>query len=59
MKTGRVSLDPFAVIALLVIGVCTHIFISVYFGHAFSTFTTEEEIEQAIQTEFGILANYL
>lgn len=55
----RTPLDPYVVMALLVIGVCSYIFISVYFGHSYSTFTTEDQIQEATQADFGILANYL
>lgn len=51
--------DPFALIAISVIGVCAFIFITVYFNHAYVTFTSEEDIEQSIDSEFGILATYL
>ncbi len=59
MKASATFFDPFVVMALLVIFVCSYIFVSVYFGHTYSTFTTEEQVRETSQAEFGILANYL
>lgn len=52
-------LNPFAFACLLVILVAMQIFYNVYVRHSYQTFTTEEQIEEAIDSEFGFFAQYL
>ena len=59
MKTVRSIFDPFVLIALLVLGVTAYTFFTLYFQRQFPVFTTEEEIQAAVQTEFPFFAEYL
>ena len=59
MKLGKAVIDPYALMALLVMGVSVYICITVYFYSHYIVFTSEEQIEAQKQSEFGYLANFL
>lgn len=56
----RISIDPFSIIAFLVILVSIQVYVNVYFiKHVYPIFTTEDQIDATKQQEFGFLANYI
>ncbi len=59
MKLGKAVIDPYALVALLVMGVSVYICITVYFYSHYIVFTSEEQIEVQKQSEFGYLAKFL
>lgn len=59
MKTGRATIDPFALIAIMFIAVSGYIVYSVYIQRHITIFTTEEQIQEAKVTKFGFIAEFL
>ncbi len=58
MKKNQFT-DPFAIVIILTMLVCGYIIYSVFFLNAFNIFTSEDQIEDSKQVEFGILSQYL
>lgn len=52
-------INPFTLVALLVIGVFVYIFVTVFFESKYLTFTAEEQIQTQKEVSFGILSSYL
>lgn len=53
------KVNPFSLVALLVIGVFVYIFVSVFFENRYLTFTTEDQIQTQKEVVFGLLSSYL
>jgi hypothetical protein len=59
MKHNTLKFDAFSLFALLVLVVIGGIFYNSYIERNFPVFTTEEEIDEAIEREFPQFADYL
>lgn len=59
MKALRAISDPFVLVALLTLFVSAYTFYVSFLNRNFPTFTTEEEIGEAIQREFPLFVDYL
>lgn len=59
MTARSISISVFSIIALLVILITARVLFRVYVAEDFLIFTDEEQIGEAIDSEFGIFANYL
>ena len=58
-KHKGLQVDPFVVAAFLVLASSAYTFYDLFLNRDFPVFTTEEEIEEAIQVEFPLFVDYL
>lgn len=58
-KHKSLAIDPFVVTALLVLVSAAYTFYDLFLTRNFPVFTTEEEIEESIQSEFPLFVDYL
>lgn len=59
MKVLKAVLDPFALAGILVLLVTLYTYRYAFIARDFPTFTTEEEIDAAIEQEFPLFVDYL
>ncbi len=59
MKLGKSIIDPYTLVAFLVIGVSVYICTTVYFYSRYTVFTSEEQADTQNQSDFGYLSNFL
>lgn len=59
MKALKAIGDPFVIATLLALCVSAHTYYVSFLNRDFPTFTTEEEIGEAIQREFPLFVDYL
>lgn len=56
---AKFEIDIFSIAILIALASISYVFYDAFIARDFIIFTTEEEIETAIQEEYGILAEYL